>query len=1346
MRIFLLLALLFCNFPCRALPTIKGEMFHCHQISTSRGLSSDRVFSLCRDNLGRMWVATKSGVDCYDGTYLHNYRLFNSEVVEDEMGHKIRLCKEISRGITAYTNTGKVFVFDIFANRFRLCIDLGVVLRHPVYLYALTLSGRQAYACTSEGVYEIDAMWHDVRLIYRGKASDIVVKYAYIYVATDSGICQISRTKYPEIRYIFKGTSIQTLFVDNLTGLLWAGTKHKGVLLYNLRQGCIVPSPRLASLPDKTYRSITAYDKATLLLGIDGEGVYAASRDGSAAWKLLCTNGPVSARLKSNDVYDLVADGNGNIWVGKYTEGVTICNLLRSHYRIDQHESGNPQSIINNHVNATLVDRHRNLWCATDDGLSICSPDGLWRHLYKGRVFLTLCQGPDDNVWTGSYGSGAWQLDSTGRLLRQLTTANSPLTTNQIFSIYNDHQNNLWIGGLKGKLIRITPQGQFRSFPIDYIHHITAISRNVLAIATANGFYTVDIDGTKLRKHFDYPKRYRIKSNSYINFICPQDKDRLWLATDGGGLVLFNILTGRARVYTTADGLPSNYVYSVAIDRKGRVWTSTDHGLAYMQHHPKAHAAFSSLSTLNEQVANYKPAAFYHSADGKFIYGSDNGVVSFNPLAFGNYHYQAPLHIFGFSVSHPSGKDDNLRDIAVNKMLLKNNDIRLKYDENTFTISFSSVSFQYQNDILYAYRMEDFDHAWSVPSRTTSARYTNLPPGDYVFHVRSMSRNTGKQIGEARLTIHVARPWWNTLWAWGAYLLLASLAFYSLWRNYTGKLERKNFKNKLQFFVNTAHDIRTPVTLIINPLRDLDRQNSLPEADRHLLSLALSSAQNLYQFTTELLNFQKMDVQTQNGKEATTEPCNLNTYLKEVAANCASLFEEKAIRARLVLPQEDVTVWMDRKKIDHVLYNVISNAVKYNRYGGKIIIKLLQNKHNTIIAVRDTGIGIPRQSQKNLFTLFYRAANVVDSNQSGNGIGLAFARKIMRNHDGDITFNSAEGKGTTFFISFPRKHRRKLFMPFRPHHGTAVASPVGKHGHTAPLLPAARHEAAPRPQAASQPPSSAKRLMIVEDNNDLRFYLRHIFEADYQVIDVADGEQALGYLKHHMVDFIISDVMMPGIQGDALCRKIKNSIETSHIPVILLTAKAGRESMMKGFNCGADDYIPKPFDTEMLLAKVRNMISGQNRLRNNIIQQYKLRQGEDGSIQTAADTKDNIVFNEIDQKFLDHCIAYITENMDNRDFNVNMLCREIAMSRTILYEKLKALTGKSPGEFITIIRMRKAADLLLKGCQVQEAAIKTGITDANYFSTAFKKHYGVSPSQFKKSPPPDLSGHPKPLS
>ena len=1326
-------ALLFMSISCRVLPAIKSEMFQCYPVSAARGLSSDRVFSLCRDNLGRMWVATKSGVDCYDGTRLYNYRLFNSEVVEDEMGHKIRLCKQTGRGITAYTNTGKVFVFDAFANRFRLCIDLGVVLRHPVYLYALTLSGRQAYACTSEGVYEIDAMWHDVRLIYRSKASDIVVKYAYIYVATDSGICRISRTKYPEIRYIFKGTSIQTLFVDNLTGLLWAGTRHRGVLLYNLRQGRMAASPQHAPVTDKTYRCIIPYDNSTLLLGIDGEGVFAASRNGNAVWQLLATNGPVSARLKSNDVYDLVADGNGNIWVGKYTEGVTICNLLKAHYRIDQHESGNAQSIINNHVNAALVDRRQNLWCATDDGLSICSPGGVWHHLYKGKVFLTLCQGTGDNVWTGSYGEGLWQLDASGRIVKKLTTANSPLTTNHIYSIYIDRQNNLWTGGLKGTLMRITPQGSCRSFAIDYIHHITGIGNNRIAIATANGFYTVNSDGTGLCKHFDYPKRYGIKSNSYINFICPQGNNRLWLATDGGGLVLFNTRTGRAGVYTTANGLPSNYVYSVAIDRKGRVWTSTDHGLAYMQHRGKGRAVFSSLSTLNGQVANYKPTAFYKAADGRFYYGSDNGVVSFNPLAFGNYHYAAPLHISGFSVSHPSGKDDRLRDIAVNKMLLADKEIHLKHDENTFTISFSSISFQYQNDILYTYLMDHFDHAWAVPSHATSARYTNLPPGNYTFHVRSMSQNTGKLIGEATISIHIAHPWWNTVWAWGVYLLLASLAVYSAWRNYTARFERRNFRNKLQFFVNTAHDIRTPVTLIINPLRDLYRSNSLPEADRRLLALALNSARNLHQFTTELLNFQKMDMSSQGKADIIDKPCNLNACLKELTAACDCLLREKGIRLRLVLPAEETHVWMDRKKIDHVLYNIITNAIKYNRRGGIIIVKLLEGRHNTVIAVRDTGIGIPAESQKNLFTLFYRASNVVDSNRSGNGIGLAFARKTMRDNGGDISFQSTEGRGTTFFIAFPRKRRRRGLLWKLLRHGMPAAGVWGRSEAAGQTAPDANGDVMPAPQAPDDVPTAEKRLMIVEDNDDLRYYLRHIFEASYHVVDVPDGQQALRYLEHNMVDFIISDVMMPGIQGDMLCRKIKQSVATSHIPVILLTAKAGRESMLRGFDCGADDYIPKPFDTELLLAKVHNMVNNRNRLRNSIIRQYKLTLAGDGTTAAPANTESHVVLNEIDRDFLNHCMAFIGENLEKPYFNVNVLCREMAMSRTILYEKLKALTDKSPGELITFMRMQKAATLLQQGCQVQEAAIKTGFTDAAYFSTAFKKHHGVSPSKYKKS-------------
>ncbi|MFC2440861.1 MAG: ATP-binding protein [Segatella maculosa] len=1334
MKKYLLCFLLSCSLVSGARPTLRSDMFRCYQLSSDRGLSSDRVFSLCRDGWGRMWIATKSGVDCYDGTRIRNYRLFGTGVIEDDMGHKIRLCKPAESGVTAYTNAGKIFRFDPYADRFRLLADLGKRLRRPIYLYSLTVDGKQAYACTSEGVYKIGAGWKQINRIHHAKTADIALDSAFIYMATDEGLYRLPKTGKRGGGWIFSGVNVQTVFLDRQTGLLWAGTKHQGVLLYDRRKGRRVAALSLETLPDKTCRSISGYDKQTLLLGIDGEGVYAARRNGTAAWKLLSTEGSADTRLMSNDIYDVLGDGNGNIWIGKYTEGVTVCNLLRARYQTVQHESGNGQSLVNNHVNAVLEDGRGNLWFATDDGISIRSVAGTWQHLYPGKVFLTLCRGTQNDVWAGSYGFGLWQIDGGGNLLKRLTTANSRLTTNRIYAVYRDRLGNLWIGGHKGDLVRLSPDKAVRSYPVDFVHHITEADKHTLAFATANGFYTIDMQGNGLQRYFDYPKRYGVRSNSYINFIFPMGKS-LWLATDGGGLVCLNLQTKHAKVYTTADGLPSNDVYTVAVDKRNRVWVSTDHGLAYMPYGRNAATKFASLSTLNEQVANYKPAAFAQLADGRFLYGSNNGAIAFNPVDFGNYHYRAPLRIYGFSVTHPSGKNDRRRDAEVNRMLLRDRDIRLAYDENIFTISFTSVSFQYQNDMLYIYRMEHFDRNWSPPSRATDVRYTNLPPGNYVFHVRSISRNTGKQIGEARLMIHISRPWWTTLWAWLAYLLFASLVFYSLWRNYMGRLERENFKNKLQFFVNTAHDIRTPVTLIINPLRDLYKRQSLALEDQKLLSLALNSARDLHHFTTELLDFQKMDLHTSGRKQMKVALCDLKSCLKEIAGSCASLFEEKEIRVRLIVPEEEVWVWMNREKINHVLYNVVVNAVKYNRRGGKIIIRLSKNKHQVVIAVRDTGIGIPQRSQKKLFSLFYRADNVAETGQSGNGIGLAFAREITRMHKGDITFSSTEGKGTTFFIVFPRKNKHRESLRLLPPltAETAALHPQKDEDHGPEAAFSVHQPATIEGECGHESNPNRKRLMIIEDNDALRFYLHRIFEADYQVIDMPEGDSALAYLEQHMVDFIISDVMMPGIQGDILCRKIKTSVATSHIPVVLLTAKAGREDAMKGLDSGADDYIPKPFDSEMLKAKVRNRMNSQRQLREHIVQQYRLEHGTATASRTE-NVESYPELNEIDRQFLDRCMAYIMENMHETDFNITSLCREIAVSRTVLYEKLKALTGKSPGDFITILRMQKAAELLQRGETIQDVAVKIGLSDANYFSTAFKKHYGVPPSKYKKEP------------
>ena len=588
------------------------------------------------------------------------------------------------------------------------------------------------------------------------------------------------------------------------------------------------------------------------------------------------------------------------------------------------------------------------------------------------------------------------------------------------------------------------------------------------------------------------------------------------------------------------------------------------------------------------------------------------------------------------------------------------------------------------------------------------------------------AHNVGSTVGEIA---YIQSPHQD----WTVYLLLVLLTFYSIRRNYLGRIERRLFMRRLQFFANTAHDMRTQLTLIVNPLSDLDDENGLSLEERRKLSPALVGARNLYQLTTELLDFQKIDFRTSGSRKKRTGHCDLKVRLSEIVAHCAPLFHEKDIHQRLILPKEEVTVGMNRNEIDHVLYNVISNAVKYNRQGGKVTIELQQDKHHTTVAVSDTGIGIPQKSQKRVFTLFYRAANATGDNPGGNGLGLAFAREIMRMHQGDITFNSTEGKGTTFFITFSRKQRHwkllRLLSPLRAHirhQRPRMAGPIAHRLQLQTAQPTVRQN-----EIGLEDTPHRKRLMIIEDNDALRSYLHDVFKDDYQVVAMPDGDTALAALKQNTVDFIISDVLMPGIKGDTLCRKIKTSVETSHIPVILLTARSGRAEAMKGFDCGADDYIPKPFDSAKLKAKVRNMLNAQARLREKAVQQYDFKHETEATDRTT-DTENKPELNETDHRFLDHCLSYVMENMNKTDFSIKSLCREIAVSRTILYEKLKALTGKSPGEFITILRMRKAAELLQRGEQVQEVAVEIGLSDAKYFSTAFKKYYGISPSKFKK--------------
>ena len=739
--------------------------------------------------------------------------------------------------------------------------------------------------------------------------------------------------------------------------------------------------------------------------------------------------------------------------------------------------------------------------------------------------------------------------------------------------------------------------------------------------------------------------------------------------------------------------------------------------------------------------------------NGDFIYGSTNGAVRFNPGNFTRHIYQAPLLFTSFEVPQKSLEETLEKKIQFNQMLHAGKTIQLNYNDNSFLISFISISYQYQQDIQYSYQLVGFEQNWSAPTSELSVRYTNIPPGDYTFHVKSMSKNGGQQLDEQIIRIHIAQPYWNTALAWIIYILSLAGITYFVWRFFANKMEKKHFSDKIQFFINTAHDIRTPVTLIMAPLGDLSKEEGLSTEGKRYLQIARKNTEKLYNLITQLLDFQKADTTLLTLQ---VSEYDLKSYLQEKVLSFQSLCESKRIRVQLQWTDAPVSLWMDKDKGDKIFDNLFSNAIKYTPVGGEITVIVEQNDKKIYIKVKDNGIGIPRKAQRYIFSNFYRAENAVNSKETGSGIGLLLTRRLMRLHKGHISFISNEGEGSTFLLTFRKgsRHLAKYIVSDKAASSHTLSTEAAlKSGSTSQTTPATTLgnsmgaamgtaiEIAIESTDSSdssdnmdnqQENSSKERIMIVEDNDELRFYLRKTFEQTYFVVDKPDGESALEYLKEKSVELIISDVMMPGIQGDELCRLLKSDFTTSHIPVLLLTAKTEKDAILEGLESGADDYLTKPFDTEILKTKIKGVL--QNR---KIMREFFLSQSLSSTHVSKCEEKNRKEEEEctnclsaMDKEFMQRCTQLVTDNLADADFTINQLCRELALSRTLFYEKLKALTGQAPNEFIKLIRMNEAANLLKQQVPVQEVALLVGFTDAKYFSTAFKKHFGVSPSKY----------------
>lgn len=1298
---------------------LTNRMFDVRHVGYAEGLSSQRVFSIVEDGDGAMWIATKTGIDRYNGHTVKNYDLPGSFYYGDLAGRRLYLLYDAQQGLFAYDHTGRIYRYSTTRDHFEQILHLGQLIQEEVILNKLCLDGDGIWWMGSDkGLYKLEADNRIVAVLKGQYVNDIAFAGESLFVGTSTGLWQLSHALPDRKRPLLKGWNVQTLFCDKLKKELWIGTFGSGLSVMNLNSSEVHTLEGYGTTFLHPIRAITDYDTHTILVGVDGGGVYTVDKDDKTARLLMNTKDNTDTYLRGNGVYAVTRDNQGNIWIGSYTGGVSAAILLKHPISILTHEKGNTHSLVSNNVNDIKENSDGNQWFATDNGISIRNvPSGTWKHVLKEIVTISLCTSGNGNVWVGTYGDGVYLLNADGHVLRHLTKQQGQLTTNYIFSVRLDMEGDLWIGGLDGCLMMFEKEkGVGRSFDVNWVQSIEPLDGNRIAVATVNGFFLVNKHTGNIQPYATSQEFHTQNVSAYIISMLFNDDGTVWLGTEGGGLNLYDMKSRTVKTFTVQEGLPSNDIYSVQRDEKKRLWVSTGKGIALIDS-----LRVSNLNYVGNIDKEYNKSSFARLKNGEFVYGSTDGVVFIMPLDISTVDYRTLLRFTGLTIDYRNAKEEESLKPAIHDMLV-NRAVRLGYKYNSFAVSFESINYRFQRDIVYQHILEGYDNDWSKPSAEGKASYTKVSPGTYFFKVRSLRRSDGKIISESALKVEVSQPWWNSWWAWTVYLFIVGFIFYFILRYKSNQLQKKYDEDKIRFFIDTAHDIRTPVTLIMAPLEDLSREQDLSDKARYYLNLAHDSTRKLHSLITQLLEFEKVDVHKQ---PSSPNPLCLNEVLLEEASVFQSFCEKKQLTLNLTQPDESVFISADKHLVEMLLDNLLSNACKYTLPQGEISLDLKATKRKAILSLKDNGIGIPDKAKRHIFSDIYRAENARQSQEEGTGFGLLQVQRIVKTLHGKITFCSEEGKGTTFTVTLPRI--------------TTAAEPVSGKASLEHLSFTPDKNS---PEADKmKDPDDRNTLLIVEDHEALRYYLRQTFEHLYRVIDVANGHEALACLANEYPDIILSDVMMPGLRGDELCKLIKENPNTSGIPVVLLTAKANHEAIVEGLKKGADDYIPKPFSTEILKLKVQGLIDNRNRQ-----QQYFMRQaiaqveagGECGdnenigneSIDNGSVTTESETMPEGDRHFIMQATQFVLEHLDETDFNINLLCQEMAMSRTLFYSRLKSLTGKGPQEFIRIIRLQKAAELLKEGKSVTDVATETGFVNTKYFSSLFKKQFGMQPSKY----------------
>ncbi len=1349
--------------------------------STLRGLSSNSQKCVTQDKDGFIWVGTVDGLNRFDGYTFKVYR--KNPIDTSSLRSNLINCLYTDSNGNLWIGTygGGLSVYDKEKDNFYTYLKF---LNNNINSITED-KHRRLWVGTTLGLYMFDpkrnsfvqylknpANPFDTSTIAYDEVDRITAEDNILWIAYSTGMLSALNTTTMTFKHyrLFDISSretadfsINSLVLDN--DKIWISTWSKGIWIFDKTRGTSRPYENEKS---RYINFIFKDTKNRLWYSPEYKGLVLIDRQKQISYE---EDDLDQNSISSNLLSNIFQDREGDLWITSKL-GDLNCVIPDSPFR-NWHKNPNSKFALTSNLVYTVMEDSRNrIWVGYEDGgIDILDAKKINPKInIKGDSSTGLGPGPvmdifesrDGSIWVGKYLDGLRKYNEGTKSFtsfKHIDGNDKSIAGNDVRYISEDSHGNLWVAVHGSGIDMYDPEtGIFAhhrhsdnnptaTILSDWTYTALCDKQNNIWICTVAGVSVLSEKGIVLKQYAgNNQEKFNLSSDlAYIAFI--DSKNYVWIGT-ADGLNKLDPTTGLIRKYFTSDGLPSNLIIDIMEDNNHDIWISTNSGLSKFLPEDNSFENFSMQDGL--ATNEFNKLASFKNPNGEMYFGGRGGLTCFNPDSIKINSYKPPVYLIGFKLFNQDvkiAKDGISNGFFIPQQITYCKEVTLEHDQNVITFEFAALNYLTPEKNQYKYALEGFDNHLSFAGYKREVTYTNLDPGEYTFRVIASNNDEVWNNDGASLKIIVRPPFWKTRWAYALYFSFLIFLLY-IFRKVTlheagikRKLELEELEIqklheidllKMQFFANVSHEFRTPLTLIIGPIEKL-LHDVKDEVQQIQLKLVNRNANRLLRLINQLMDFRKIE---EAKLELNLTKNDVVLFVKDIVDTFNQDAMQRSINFTFKHPYPSFEVWFDTDKLDKIIYNLLSNAFKFTRDGGTITVSLdlidgsclkenPEQSYNAAIpgdktiriSVEDSGIGIPKEAQKRIFDRFYQVKNSLTN--KGTGIGLSLTYELVKLHNGSIAVESEPEKGSKFAVILPLwldETEVPKLSPIREN-----IRPINTHEKEILVGGNLRDYETGEEQNLKE---RLPKILIIEDNSDMRLFIRSEFKDNYNVCEARDGIIGIQKACDEIPDAIICDVMMPGKDGYEVCRTLKNDERTSHIPIVILTAKGSEQHTIEGFESGADDYVAKPFSSAVLKVRIRNLIEARISLRRKFMREP-----------FAALTE--ISPSKTDEKLFQKVYSIVERNLDNPEFDVNDFASEIGMSRTQLYRKIHALSGESVKEFIRVVRLKKAAEFLVTTDRnVSEIAYSVGFNSLSYFTTSFTEYFGMNPTKFMEKHSP----------